>query len=102
MENTGINYILTLRTTQFLFVDVIFEPRISFNHGVIIKLNVYIFANGIIYNKGIFINLRDEDYEFPIYPVYANIGDFRFSFEPFDKVNGQYRLKWTKTIPYKK
>jgi hypothetical protein len=43
-----------------------------------------------------------QDYEFPIYPVYANIGDFRFSFEPFDKVNGQYRLKWTKTIPYKK
>jgi hypothetical protein len=43
-----------------------------------------------------------QDYKFPIYPVYANIGDFRFSFEPFDKVNGQYRLKWTKTIPYKK
>ena len=43
-----------------------------------------------------------QDYEFPIYPVYANIGNFRFSFEPFDKVNGQYRLKWTKTIPYKK
>ena len=37
-----------------------------------------------------------QDYEFPIYPVYANIGNFRFSFEPFDKVNGQYRLKWTK------
>ena len=37
-----------------------------------------------------------QDYEFPIYPVYTNIGDFRFSFEPLDKVNGQYRLKWTK------
>ena len=43
-----------------------------------------------------------QDYEFPIYPVYANIGDFRFSFEPLDKVNGQYRLRWTKTIPFKK
>jgi hypothetical protein len=43
-----------------------------------------------------------QDYEFPIYPVYANIGNFRFSFEPFDKVNGQYRLKWTKSIPFKK
>jgi len=37
-----------------------------------------------------------QDYEFPIYPVYTNIGNFRFSFEPLDKVNGQYRLKWTK------
>ena len=42
-----------------------------------------------------------QDYEFPIYPVYANIGDFRLSFEPLDKVNGQYRLRWTKTIPFK-
>ena len=39
-----------------------------------------------------------QEFEFPIYPVYANIGNFRFSFEPFDKENGQYRLRWTKSF----
>jgi hypothetical protein len=43
-------------------------------------------------------HIKSDGWEFPIYPVYGNIGNFRVSFEPFDKVNGKYMLRWTKSF----
>lgn len=51
-------------------------------------------------------HIQSEGWEFPVFPAYANIstkvGNFRLSFEPADQENGQYRVKWDITIPYKK
>lgn len=50
----------------------------------------------------------DTGWNVTIIPAYIKMGSeesksgkFQFSFEPFDKVNGKYMLRWTKTIPYK-
>ena len=47
-------------------------------------------------------HIKSDGWQFPIFPVYANFGNFRISFEPFNKEKGIYMLKWTKVIPFKK
>ena len=69
-----------------------------FKSGIEVKANDFM---SILNKSPVGINafhIKSDGWEFPIYPVYGNIGNFRVSFEPFDKVNGKYMLRWTKSF----
>ena len=47
-------------------------------------------------------HIESEGFKFPIEPVYANVpfksGKLRFSFEPFNRQNGKYMIRFSKTF----
>lgn len=46
--------------------------------------------------------IESEGYKFPIEPVFVNVpfksGKLRFSFEPFNRENGKYMIRFSKTF----
>ena len=42
-------------------------------------------------------HIKSDGWEFPIYPVYANLGNFRVSFEPLDE-RKTMMVKWKKNF----
>ena len=47
-------------------------------------------------------HIESEGYKFPIEPVFVNTpfksGNLRFSFEPFNKANGKYMIRFAKNF----